>query len=362
MRYLALLFCASAALGSGAAMCNPKTIAARLELARTYFEQGQYAQARIEFETVLRLENLPPDLKTQAEIYASAAEDYLEDDSRLVGFDAAQLSLGSYRVTSGDDRNELFYDISLGGSLSYLLDSGYSLDGSLEYRFRTFDSAGIRNESDLTWRAGASKPLGESNLTWGVRGRVSYIGDNDYRNDYGVFADWRHRVRPEDEISVGVHLRRRHYPRGKLRDRSRTIAELSTAWIHSLADGRSSLSISAHGGYQYATRRPEGDSAFYGATISLDHAFTDALNAFVFAMGERNRFNTDALHFHPDSLDEASILRRRDTLYELGGGLVWELASGWSLRPEVLYVHDESNVEDFHYSSVELRAAVRKDF
>lgn len=33
---------------------------------------------------------------------------------------------------------------------------------------------------------------------------------------------------------------------------------------------------------------------------------------------------------------------------------MWEFASTWALQPEILYLYDESNVDDFHYSSTEM--------
>jgi len=49
---------------------------ARTWVWRAYVALGDYASARIEFETVLRFDGLPPDVQQQAEIYAQAAEDY----------------------------------------------------------------------------------------------------------------------------------------------------------------------------------------------------------------------------------------------------------------------------------------------
>jgi hypothetical protein len=81
-----------------------------------------------------------------------------------------------------------------------------------------------------------------------------------------------------------------------------------------------------------------------------------------FAWWERDAFNTDAIHFHPDSLDETVSLRRKDNLYEFGGGLVWEFAKSWSLRPQILYIRDQSNAVGFNYSSTEVWINVRKGF
>ena len=68
------------------------------------------------------------------------------------------------------------------------------------------------------------------------------------------------------------------------------------------------------------------------------------------------------INFHPDAVDEGVILRRKDNLYEGGVGLVWSFAPTWSLRPEVLYIRDQSNVVGFNYSSTEAWINVRKAF
>jgi hypothetical protein len=62
-----------------------------------------------------------------------------------------------------------------------------------------------------------------------------------------------------------------------------------------------------------------------------------------------------------DSLDETVILRRNDNLYEFGRGLVWEFVKSWSLRPEILYIRDQSNSVNF-YNSTEVWINIRKAF
>jgi len=132
--------------------------------------------------------------------------------------------------------------------------------------------------------------------------------------------------------------------------------------VHSLLDGRATFTLTGHGGYNYATSRPDGNSAIYGATANLDYAITNRLDGFIFGWYERDAFNTDRIHFHPDSIDETAILRRKDNLYEVGGGLVWEFAPTWTLRPEVLWIRDQSNAVNFNYSSTEVWITLRWDF
>ena len=73
----ALGYLLAAALLAGGVVRGAETIAtgveqdpvsSHLERAQAYLDQGEYAKAVLEFEQVLRFDNLPPDLRQQAEI------------------------------------------------------------------------------------------------------------------------------------------------------------------------------------------------------------------------------------------------------------------------------------------------------
>ena len=349
---------------------EPDSVFAHLALGRAYFELRMFAEAKLAFETVLRFDNLPPDLESQARIYAEAAESYLETGSRLAGFGYAETGIGRYRVNStrgtnalgGGDRRDTFYNARVGGGLNYLLTDDYGLDASLDYRFRHFDNPDTRNDSDLRWRAAGSRAAGEGNLALGVRGRVSYRGESTYRNDYGVFTNYRQRLDPDNQLTVGAELRRRRYPDGRLRERTFSTAVVNVGWVHALAAGQASISLNAHAGYNFATDRPDGDSAVYGLTGQFDFTLTENISGFLFGWWEHDSFDAERIHFHPDAIDGEVSQRRQDNLYEIGAGLVWDLGRGWSLRPELLYVRDQSNSTAFNYSATEGWLNVRLDF
>jgi tetratricopeptide (TPR) repeat protein len=56
---------------------EPNFVGVRLEMGRAYLALGDYARAKLEFETVLRFDNLPADLRQQAQIYGTAADQYI---------------------------------------------------------------------------------------------------------------------------------------------------------------------------------------------------------------------------------------------------------------------------------------------
>jgi hypothetical protein len=342
---------------------------AHLGLARAYLALGEYARAKFEFETVLRFDNLPPDTHQQAKIYAAAARDYARG-KRLLSYGYASLGIGRYVVNptvgtnlfGGGDRRDTFYNARVGGGLNYELQDNYALDGSVDYRFRYYDNTDSTKDSDLRWRAAVSRALGNSNVILGAVGKVSYRGDGYYRNDHGVFTDWRYRLDPDNQLNLGAEYRRRSYPAGTLRENSGNILEIKAGWKRSLADGRASFSLTANGGYEWATQdRPDGDSAFYGLYSALDVTLTDRVGAFVFGSWQRDSFNQERINYAPD-FTPLGDARRSDNIYEIGAGMTWELAPGWSLNPEILWIRDQSNLLVLNYSSTEIFVNLRKDF
>jgi tetratricopeptide (TPR) repeat protein len=348
---------------------RPGWVAPHLGLGRAYFALGDYSQAKIEFETVLRFDNLPPELLTQIEIYDKAAKQYLDKDRGLIGFAFVQAGVGHYwehntalpgaSAEDNDLRKEPFYEGRAGIGLDQALSETYLLDGNLDYRFRTFDNPAIRNDSDWRWVGEVSRTLGESNLALGVRGRVSNRG-NGYRNDYGVFGSWRYRLNPTNQLSIELEVRRRSYPSGPERDLSRNISEAWLRWTHTLSN-RSDFSISANGAGQWQANIPDGNRSVSGLAGTFNIVLASRLDVFMSGLWQHHNFNENREHFNP-VLDTVGEFSRTDNEYELGGGVVWDLKRGWSLRPEFLYTREVSNVPINDYHSTELRINVRKNF
>lgn len=362
---------AEAALGTGRAQealelfkrslaADPGAISARLGLGRAYLALGDYAGAKIEFETVLRFDDLPPDLEKQAEIYAAAALAYAEGRP-LLASGYAMVGYGNYRTGSrgGGPSNESFFSARAGGRLNYELSDGYALVASLDYRFRDYEGE-RRNDSDLRWNGAVARNVGEGNWTAGLRGRVSYRGNGNYRNDFGVYGDYRLRLDEDNQIGAGLEVRQRRYPTGPLRERTRNIAELTGSWTHSFLDGKASFTLSGQAGREFNTERADGDANFFGLSPSVGFSITENLGGFAFVWWQNDRYNIERLGAPGDGL--VGIGTRNDNLYEVGGGLTWQFTPTWSLNPEILYIRDSSNILAANYSSTEIWITLRADF
>lgn len=346
---------------------NPDSVDAHLGLGRAYRALGDLAAAKLAFETVLRFDDLPPDLRQQVEIYDQAARAYAEG-RRLLAFGYAMAGYGNYRVngTAGSvsgEADDNFYSLRAGGSLNYELADNWSLDGSLDYRFRDYyDEPDRRNDSDLRWNGAVDRADGEANWLLGARGRVSYRGNSDYRNDFGAYGEYRLRLDADNQVAGGMEIRQRRYPTGPLRDRTRNIMEFTASWTRALWDGKASFTLAGQAGHEYNTQREDGDANFFGLSPSLSFTLTNTLGGFIFAWWQNDRYNIERIERGGSADDVVGIGTRNDNLYEVGGVLSWEFTPGWSVNPEVLYLRDDSNIAAANYSSTEVWVTLRADF
>jgi hypothetical protein len=346
---------------------DPSSVEAHLGLARSYYALGEYARAVLEFEAVLRYDNLPRDLQSQAETYDRIAAGYVSPRG-WAPFFYGETGVGNYRQNStkstdifgGAGNHDTFLPVRVGGGWSTALTERHSFNGTLDYRFRWYDDPDRRNDSDLRWNLNLSRPVDDDSLRFGMRGRVSYRGDGQYRNDWGVFATYDLGLGPNDRVTLGGELRERRYPRGPLRSRTRDIAEFTAAWTHSLDDGRTSFGLGGNFGQEWATQeRIDGDNTFWGISGEFDHSFSDTLDLFLWISYTSESFDEERPDF---TTDPELLLQRNDDLWYVGGGLVWRFAPGWSLRPTFEYDWEDSNIPALTYSKTEVWLTVRKSF
>lgn len=348
---------------------DPSSVEAHLGKARAYYGMGEYARARIEFESVLGydLQVVADDQQTLTAIYDSIAEDYAADRA-WSPFYYAETGIGNYRQNSSKSTDifggagdyDTFLPIRVGGGWSAPVSERHSFNGTIDYRFRWYDDKDRRNDSDLRWNLNVSRPVDDDNLRFGMRGRTSYRGDGQYRNDWGAFATYGIGFGANDRLAMTGELRERRYPSGPLRVRTRDIAELTALWTHSLANGRTSLSLGGSFAEEWATQeRIDGDASIWSIRSSLDHSFSDSLDAFFFLEYWEEGYDEERPDF---STDEDLLVQRSDDLVYAGGGLLWSFAPGWTLRPAIEYDWENSNIPALAYSKTEVWVTVRKSF
>lgn len=329
------------------------------------FDAGNYAAAKFEFESVLRRDGLPPNLYQQLELYADAARAELAgQDVQASGY--LVIGGGHYRETDSiagagslaDD----FFSTRVGGRVNSRVSAAATINASIDYRFRRYDNTDRDDDSDLFWDVDVSRSIGDNNLAVGTKGWISARGDGITRHEYGVFTSFRIIAGPDTQFSIGADLRRRDYPEGLLRYRSRNIVELTGGWHQALFGGAANIGVDGAIGREIAVAgRPDGDSNVFTVAPTLDFTISKSVGGHVFGWWQRGRFNLERTNaIDGDRIGPATL--RSDTLWEAGGGLSWAFAKGWSANADILYIRDESNIISLNYRSTETHLTLRKDF
>jgi hypothetical protein len=99
--------------------------------------------------------------------------------------------------------------------------------------------------------------------------------------------------------------------------------------------------------------RLDGDKPFVGGRLTLQNSLTDSVGAFFLGGAQRGKYKDFNIAFGD---------RRRDTLYDMALGITWTLAPGWSLRPQLVYIKNDSNLAIFEYEKTDVSINLRKDF
>lgn len=353
---------------------EPNYVGVRLEMGRAYLALGDYARAKLEFETVLRFDGLPPDLREQAQIYARAADDFLAG-KRTVGFgyieygfgyDSNPLSSTSFsEITLADgtvlplpisalQRSDHYNAVSLGGELVHSLSGGYSIYGGGDARGRWYNNMDAATFQALDARLGVGYAEGRANVRFGFIGGYYRQDDTSLRDNYGVNADLRYLVTNQDQLTVSALANRFLYRPQALVVNDFDLYQGAVGWLRAVNNGRGAVGVVAVGGYQNATEgRSDGNEIYFGARLTLQNAFTDRIGGFLLAGIQQGNYQQENAQFG---------ITRRDKLYDVTAGVTWTFAPGWSLRPQVIYVKNDSNISLYEFDRTDISVNVRKDF
>jgi tetratricopeptide (TPR) repeat protein len=353
---------------------QPDYVGVRLEMGRAYLALGEYARAKLEFETVLRFDNLPLDLREQATIYGKAADDYLAG-KKTVGYGYAEYGFGydsnpqsgpatnQFSLINGSTlilppsalkRGDHYNALALGGELVHALTERFSAFAGSDARGRVYNHIGATDFRSVDARLGLGYNEGSSNARFGVTGGRYWLGGEKTRDASGWTADYRYLVTKRDQLSFSAVGSRFRFLPDALKANSYNLYQGAVGWLGAASDGRGAVGLTLIGGVEKETNgRPDGDKPFYGARLTLQSALTDRVGAFFLGGVQRGKYSRVNPLFN---------LTRVDTLYDATAGVTWSFARGWSLRPQVLYLKNRSGIRLFEYDRTDISVNLRMDF
>ncbi|MGA7984623.1 MAG: tetratricopeptide repeat protein [Burkholderiales bacterium] len=352
----------------------PNYVGVRLEMGRAYYELHDYARAIAIFETVLRFQNLPPDIRKQAQAYEQAARQSLEARKTVgygyieasAGYDSNPLSAtsvadiplvdGSILVLppSALKRSDHYGALAFGGEVVHALSDRISLFAGGDVRGRSYNNIDAANFADAGGRLGMGYSSGSTSVRFGL-GAGHYELDGDpTRDTKSITVDGRHLLANKDLVSFSFgDSQFRFVPEG-LKINDFNLYNAAIGWQRGINSGRGAVGFTLLGGQENDVGgRPDGDKPFVGIRVSLQNAFSDRMGGFLSAGTQRGKYRTTNAAFG---------VRREDDLSDITVGLTWSFGAGWSLRGQLQYMKNKSNIVLYEFDRTDASLTLRKDF
>jgi outer membrane protein len=351
---------------------EPGYVGVRLEMGRAYLALRDYARAKLEFETVLRFENLPADLRQQALIYGKAADEYVAGKKTIAvgyleysyGYDSNPQSLTrispiefvaiGVSLPQAPPRGDQYQALTIGGEVIHALSDRTTVFVAGDARTRLHRELDAADWGTLDGRLGLGYSAGKHSTRAALTGGRFWLDDVKTRDSAGATLEYRYLATRQDQLTLGLTGSRNKFLTDSLQTEDYDLYQGTVGWLHGAADGRGAAGLSLIAGTENESRgRSDGDKTFAGVRVTLQRSLTDRLGAFALAGAQKGRFS---------KVNPLFGVEREDTLYDVVVGASWSITKGWSVRGQVLYLENDSNLPLFEYDRTDVSLNVRVDF
>src|SRR6267143_1708302 len=244
--------------------------------------------------------------------------------------------------------------LSLGGELIHALSERFSAFAGGDLRGRWYNNVDVAEFSTADARAGLGYSEGATNVRVGVNGGRYWLDHEKTRDSLGLNADYRYLLTRQDQLNVNAGATRFRFIPESFKVNDFNLYQLAIGWLRGAADGRGAFGLTVLAGRENATNgRADGDKPFWGARLTAQTALSESVGAFFLGGVQRGKYSDVNVLF--DS-------KRVDSLYDVTAGMTWSFARNWSLRPQVVYYKNKSNLPLFEYDRTDVSVNLRRDF
>ena len=355
---------------------DPKFAGARMDLARAYFALGSYNLARQELE-IIQKEN-PPELVKQAiNNYLTAIDERTKPKVNTLtayseltyGFDTnvnAATSQSSIAIPALDnllvtlDSSNVAIDspyltASTGAEIIHYVKPGIRLLVGIDLRKKNaFDSSPYSSGSidgHLGIRLGEEQDV----VTLIAQQGRFYLGGIANRDSKSITGQWAHVINPQNQAILFASHNWIRYVQDTAKVENMNMFVGGGGWLHAFdRDAKFVMSPTLMIGRESDQgNRPNGNKNLYGTRLAGQYLLKDNLSLFSsvgFQYGEYKMENSTFL------------VKRHDHLYDAAAGVQWQLNNAWSVRPQVNYIKNNSNIAIYKYDRKDVSITVRWDY
>lgn len=363
---------------------NPDFAAARLDIARAYYQLGDLLRAQTEFATVLK-QNPSAAARANIEKYLEAIAEqeggkklhftgYVEgavghdnnvnnstsQSQIFVDYYATNYPLDPASVKTSDN----YYGVTMGGEITYGLNTNWGLYAGADLRQRVnstqqnFDSLSMDAQSGVRFDAKVD------HLRIGVLGGRYNLGSSHYSDTAGVNAEWSHVFSPSNQLKVFGQYAKYRFVDVVMQVNDYDQRAVGAGWLHVLADGKSTLFGSLYQGTEKEVSmiitqatptggRANGDKRFSGSRVGGQTTVFENTTLFANAGIQFGDYNKENIYFQR---------LRKDRLFDLTAGANWHWEKLWTLRPQLNYSKNDSNIAIYGYDRTDVSLTIRRDF
>ena len=357
---------------------DPNFAGARVDMGRAYYQLGDFTRAKTEFETVLT-QHPPPAAKATIENYLAAIEKQ-ESAKRTRGsgyFEAgfghdtnvnfatstsqiAVPALGNLTFTlnpTGVKAPDDYLTYAFGGEISHQITPVLGAYAGADARARNNTTVDHFNSTSVDLRAGLAMGQGADVVRLGVLGGRYALDNRSNRETNGVNAEWRHLLNPANQLSLFGQLARfRFEPAISVNDFDQTT--YGANWVHVYKDGKALVMASVFNGDERAPLRADGGKGFYGLRLGGQMQLNEKTEVFAGLGAQFARYKTANAAFSTPT----DSLMRDDKQYDANLGLNWHFDKAWTLRPQLAYMRNNSNIVIYKYDRTDISLTLRRDF
>ena len=373
---------------------SPDFSAARLDMARAYYQLGDMPRAKTEFTLALKqnpsdaarasIKHYLDEIAAREAVKKTFLVGYIEgalghdsnvnsstSESQVLIFDSS-IPPGVWRIATLDPTNvqasDNYYGLAAGGVVTYRQDSNWSFYAGADLRRRVnrtqkyFDSFGVNARAGMMVGAKANRLRVEV-----LGGRYTLGGSPNY-DSTGFNADWRHMFSPSNQLNAFAQYVQYRFADPLMKPNDFNQQALGLGWLHLLAEGRASLSGSIYYG---AEQDVSPEITVAGVVLNPNGGRSDGAKRLrgIRAGGQTAIGGNTTLFGNAgvqvgdyDKVNPYFLVQRQDRFYDMNFGIDWHWEKLWSLRPQLNLFRNDSNIPVYAYDRKDVSLTVRRDF
>jgi tetratricopeptide (TPR) repeat protein len=355
---------------------NPDHGPARLELARAYYMMGETKSSRQEFESVKR--KAPPgEVNAAIQKYLGAIDQisadagtryraYIEtfgghDGNANSATSATQIALPAFGgligvlAPSSTQRSDNYFGVTAGGSVRHALSAAWAINANANLSQRKYSRYSQYDLGSIDGSVGLTNTHGVDQFTGALQYQQIYLDRTGFRQTTGLLGQWQHSIDDLSQFTAYGQIMGLNYQAGQeIRNANRYL--LGAAYSQAFPGG---LSPVVYAGAYMGTERPR-DSA----VPHLGNNFAGLRVGGQISVAPTVVLTASASHeFRDYRGQEPGFLRdRSDRQSDLAVSLIYVPALHWTVKPEISYTRNSSNVVLNDFSRTQYFVTVRREF